>query len=158
MSKVKAIPEGMHTITPHLVVDNAAEAIVFLQKAFGAEEMARAEDDTGQKIFHAMLRIGDSMIFVNDAFPERGSPTNRLKLWIYTEDVDALYNRAVAAGAQVGPGPMGQMQDQFWGDRSGTVIDPFGYQWTIATHKEDLTPEEMKERQDAFMKSFAGAR
>jgi PhnB protein len=81
-----------------------------------------------------------------------GSPVG---LWIYTEDADAMYNRALAAGATQAPGPMGQMQDQFWGDRCGTLIDPAGYHWTIATRKEDLTPEEMQKRQDEFMKNFA---
>jgi len=83
-----------------------------------------------------------------------GSPAS---LWLYVEDCDALFDRAVAAGAQVPPGPMGQMADQFWGDRSGTFADPHGYHWTIATRKEDLTPQEIKERMDAFMKSFAAA-
>jgi len=81
-----------------------------------------------------------------------GSPAS---LWLYVEDCDALFNRAVGAGGQVPPGPMGQMQDQFWGDRAGTITDPHGYTWTIATHKEDLTPQEMKQRQDEWMKSFA---
>ena len=108
---------------------------------------------------HAELSIGNSQIMVNDAMmggkgPKAlgGSPAS---LWIYVDDCDALFNRAVAAGAQVAAAPMGQLPDQFWGDRCGTFTDPHGYRWTIATHKEDLTPEEMKQRQDEFMKQFA---
>jgi PhnB protein len=147
MSKVKAIPEGMHSVTPHLVVGNAAEAIDFYQKAFGAEEIARAPDPSGQKIWHAMLRIGNSMIFVNDAFPEMGSSVNRLKLWIYSEDVDAMFIRAVAAGAQAEMPPA----DMFWGDRICKVTDRWGTEWFLAQHVKDMTPEEMKQAQDEFV-------
>jgi PhnB protein len=155
----KPIPEGHHTVTPQLTLDNAAEAIEWYKKALGAEEMGRAVGPDG-KIMHAELRIGDSRIMLNDVMmggkgPKAlgGSPAS---LWIYVEDCDSLFNRAVAAGGQVARGAMGQMQDQFWGDRSGTFTDPHGYTWTIATHKEDLTPAEMKQRQDEFMKRFAG--
>jgi len=110
---------------------------------------------------HAELRIGNSLIMLNDemgggksAKTIGGSPAS---LWLYVEDCDALFNRAVGAGGRVPPGPMGQMTDQFWGDRAGTLTDPHGYTWTIATHKEDLTPEEMKQRMDEFMKNFASA-
>ena len=154
----KAVPEGHHTVTPQLILDKAAQAIEWYKKAFGAEEVARATGPDG-KILHAEVRIGNSLVMLNDAMmgakgPKAlgGSPAS---LWIYVEDCDALFNRAVAAGGQVLPGPMGQMQDQFWGDRSGTFADPHGYTWTIATHKEDLTPQEMKQRQDEWMKSFA---
>jgi PhnB protein len=159
MAKAKtAVPEGFHTVTPQLTLDNAAEAIDWYKTALGAEEMGRAVGPDG-KIMHAELRIGDSRIMLNDAMmggkgPKAigGSPTS---LWIYVEDADALFNRAVAAGAQVPPGPMGAMADQFWGDRCGTFTDPAGYRWTIATHKEDLTPQEMDQRQAEFMKQFA---
>ncbi len=154
----KAIPEGHHTITPQLTLDNAAQAIDWYKKALGATEMGRAVGPDG-KILHAELRIGDSLIMLNDAMgggkdakAYGGSPAS---LWVYVEDADALYDRAVAAGAQVPAGPMGRMADQFWGDRCGTFTDPHGYQWTIATRKEDLTPQEMKQRQDEFMKQFA---
>ncbi len=154
----KAVPEGHHTITPQLTLDNAAQAIDWYKKALGAKEMGRAVGPDG-KILHAELRIGDSLIMLHDAMgggkdakAYGGSPAS---LWVYVEDADALYNRAVAAGAQVPAGPMGKMADQFWGDRCGTFTDPHGYQWTIATRKEDLTPEEMKHRQDAFMKQLA---
>src|SRR5437867_5718010 len=154
----KAVPEGHLTVTPQLVLDNAAQGIAWYQKALGAQEVARAVGPDG-KIMHAEIRIGDSLIMLNDAMmgakgPNRmgGSPAS---LWLYVEDCDALVNRAKAAGAKVADGPMGQMADQFWGDRCGTIIDPEGYRWTIATHKEDLTPEEMKKRQDAWMEQFA---
>src|SRR5712692_5887622 len=156
----KAVPEGFHTVTPQLTLDNAAQAIDWYKKALGAEEVARAVGPDG-KIMHAEVRIGDSLIMLNDAMgggkgPKAigGSPAS---LWIYVEDCDALFKRAVAAGAQVPPGPMGQLADQFWGDRAGTVTDPHGFVWTIATRKEDLTPEVIRQRMDEFMKSFAAA-
>jgi PhnB protein len=161
MAKARqAVPDGFHTVTPHLILDNTAHAIDWYKKALGAEEVARAVGPDG-KIMHAEIRIGDSLIMLNDPMggakgPKAigGSPAS---LWIYVEDCDALFKRAVAAGAQVTPGPMGQIADQFWGDRSGTFIDPHGYRWTIATRKEDLTPQEIKQRMDQFMKNFAGA-
>jgi PhnB protein len=159
MSKAKsAIPEGHHTVTPQLTLDNAVQAIEWYKKALGAEEMSRAVGPDG-KIMHAEVRIGDSRIMLNDAMmggkgakAMGGSPAS---LWVYVENCDALFDRAVAAGAQVPPGPMGQMADQFWGDRCGTFTDPHGYRWTIATHKEDLTPQEMQQRQQQWMKQFA---
>jgi PhnB protein len=154
----KAVPEGHHTVTPQLTLDNAAQAIDWYKKALGAEEVARAVGPDG-KIMHAVVRIGDSLIMLNDemggaksAKAMGGSPAS---FWVYVEDCDALFHRAVAAGGQVPPGPMGQLADQFWGDRSGTITDPHGYQWTIATHKEDLTQQEIKQRMDEFMKDFA---
>ena len=152
------IPAGHHTVTPQLTLDNAAQAIEWYKQALGAEEKGRAVGPDG-KIMHAEIQIGDSRIMLNDAMmggrgPQAmgGSPAS---LWLYVDDCDALFNRAVAAGGQVAHGAMGKMQDQFWGDRCGTIKDPQGYTWTIATHKEDLTPEEMQQRQDAFMKQFA---
>ena len=154
----QAVPAGYHTVTPQLALDDAAQAIEWYKKALGAEETARAVGPDG-KIMHAEIRIGDSLVMLNDAMmgskgPKAlgGSPAS---LWIYVDDCDALFNRAVAAGGKVAGGPMGQMTDQFWGDRSGTFTDPHGYTWTIATHKEDLTPEEMEQRQAAWMKQFA---
>ncbi len=159
MAKAKhPVPEGFHTVTPQLILDDAAQTIEWYKKALGAEEMGRAVGPDG-KILHSELRIGDSRIMVNDAMmggkgPKAmgGSPAS---LWVYVENCDALYTRAVNAGAQVPPGPMGQMADQFWGDRCGTLIDPAGYRWTIATRKEDLTREEMERRQAEWMKQFA---
>jgi PhnB protein len=159
MAKAKnAIPQGHHTVTPHLILANAARTIEWYKKALGAEEVSRAVGPEG-KVMHAEIRVGNSMIMMNDemgggksAKALGGSPVS---LWVYVEDCDALFNRAVSAGGTVQPGPMGQMTDQFWGDRSGSFTDPEGYVWTIATHKEDLTPEEMKKRTEEFMKSFA---
>ena len=159
MTKARnAVPEGFHAVTPVLTLDNAAQAIEWYKKALGAEEKSRAVGPDG-KIMHADLRIGDSRVMLNDPMAGGKGPKalggSPMSLWGYVEDCDALFNRAVAAGAQVRGGPMGTMMDQFWGDRSGTLKDPHGYTWTIATRKEDLTPEEMKQRQDEFMKNFA---
>jgi PhnB protein len=158
MAKAKSsIPPGFHSVTPQLTLDNAAQTIEWYKKALGAEEMSRAAGPDG-KIMHADLKIGDSHIMVNDVMMGRGPKAiggSPASFWIYVDDADALFNRAVAAGAKPGGGPMGAMADQFWGDRCGTVVDPEGYQWTIATHKEDLTPEEIQQRQDVWMKQFA---
>ena len=161
MAKAKsAVPEGLHTLTPHLILDDAARAIDWYEKALGAVEVSRSPGPDG-KIMHAQIRIGDSAIYLNDemgggksAKARGGSP---ISMWLYVDDCDALFNRAVAAGATVPDGPMGQIADQFWGDRAGSIVDPHGYHWTIATRKEDLTPEEIRERMDAFMKNFAGS-
>lgn len=160
MAKAKsAIPEGHHTVTPQLALDDAVKALEWYKRALGAEEMSRHLGPDG-KVMHAEIRIGDSRIMLNDAMmgtkgPKAlgGSPAS---LWIYVEDCDSLFNRAIAAGGQIAHGGMGQMQDQFWGDRTGSLVDPHGYTWTIATHKEDLTPEELQQRGDEFMKQFAG--
>ncbi len=160
MAKAKnAVREGYHTITPHFTIDGAARAIDWYKRALGAQEVSRSAGPDG-KIMHAELRIGDSLIMLNDVMGGAGASGggSPLSLWVYVPDCDSLYNRAVAAGAKVPPGPMGQMADQFWGDRCGSLIDPYGYQWTIATHKEDLTPEEIKVRMDEFFKNFAGQR
>jgi uncharacterized glyoxalase superfamily protein PhnB len=156
----KPVPEGYHTVTPHLTLDQAAEAIDWYKKALGAVENGRAVGPDG-KILHAELRIGDSLIMLHDVMmgakgPKAlgGSPAS---LWVYVENCDEVFNRAVAAGGQTLPGPMGQMADQFWGDRCGSFTDPHGYVWTIATHKEDLTKLEIEQRQAEFMKNFAGA-
>jgi len=158
MAKAKSpIPEGFHTVTPQLILDNAAQAIDWYKKALGAEEVSRATGPDG-KILHADLKIGNSHIMMNDAMGGAKGPKafggSPMSLWVYVENADALFNRAVNAGAQVAPGPMGQLADQFWGDRCGTINDPQGYHWTIATHKEDLTPQEMKQRQDEWMKKM----
>lgn len=159
MAKAKSpVPEGYHTVTPQLTLDNAAQAIEWYKKGLGADELGRAVGPDG-KIMHAELRIGDSRIMVNDAMMGAKGPKAMggcpASLFVYVNDADSLFNRAIAAGGKVAEGPMGQMADQFWGDRCGSFTDPAGYRWTIATHKEDLTPEEMKQRQDAFMKNFA---
>ncbi len=154
----RAVPEGLHTVTPALTLDDATKAIDWYKRAFGAEEKSRAVGPDG-KILHAEISIGNSHIMLHDVMAGGksakalgGSP---IGLWVYVEDADALYERATTAGAKTADGPMGELQDQFWGDRCGSVIDPEGYTWTIATRKEDLTPEEMKTRQDAWMEQFA---
>lgn len=148
---VQAIPDGYHTVTPYLIVRGAARALDFYKKAFGGTELVRmpGADD---RIGHAEMQIGTSRIMLADEHPEMlarapetigGSPVG---LCLYVEDCDAVFQRAVAAGAKV----VRPLQDQFYGDRSGTVTDPFGHQWTIATHREDVTPEEMKRRMAAM--------
>jgi len=159
MAKAKSpVPEGYTTVMPQLTLDNAAQAIEWYKKGLGAEEKGRAVGPDG-KILHAELQIGSSRLFLNDAMMGSKTPKSfggsPVSFFVYVEDSDAVFNRAIAAGAQPGGGPMGQMQDQFWGDRAGTIVDPHGYTWTIATRKEDLTPEEMKKRQDEWMKSFS---
>jgi PhnB protein len=153
MTKAKqAVPEGFHTVTPQLTLDNAAQSIDWYKKALGAEEISRAVGPDG-KVMHADLKIGNSRIMVNDVMMGKGPRAyggSPISLWLYVDDCDALFNRAVAAGAKVQEGPMGKMADQFWGDRTGTLIDPAGYQWTIATHKEDLTKQELDQRAAAF--------
>jgi PhnB protein len=147
MSKVKAVPEGLHTVTAALAVDGASEAIEFYKKAFGAEEVMRAPDPSGKKIWHAQIRIGDSQVFVNDVFPEMGGSANITRLWIYVENVDSLFKRATDAGATV----KWPLNDMFWGDRIGCVVDKWGNEWSLAQHVKDQTPEEMKKAQDAFV-------
>jgi len=158
MAKAKnPVPEGHHTVTPQLTLDNAAKAIDWYTKALGAEEVARAVGPDG-KVLHAEIRVGDSLIMLNDVMDGKGPKAfggSPASLWIYVADADALFNRAVSAGARVGDGPMGRMADQFWGDRCGMFTDPEGYRWTIATRKEDLTREEMAQRQAEWLKSFA---
>ena len=152
------VPEGFHTVTPQLVFDDAVRAIDWYKRGLGAEEKSRAVGPDG-KIMHAELQVGNSRIMLNDAMGGGksakalgGSP---ISLWVYVRDCDTLFKRAVAAGGQVAPGPMGQLADQFWGDRTGTFTDPFGYRWTIATRKEDLPHEELDRRAQEFFKQFA---
>jgi len=152
-------PEGMHTITPHLVVKGAAQAVEFYKKAFGATELVRMPGPGGT-IMHAELRIGDSKFFVNDEMPGPGgisAPTTQkgttVGLNVYVADCDKLYKQAVSAGAKATM----PLADQFWGDRYGQVTDPYGHVWAIATHKEDLTPAELKERTKQFMASMSQA-
>ena len=147
----KAIPEGLHTITPQVAVEGCAEAIEFWKKAFGAQEVMRAPDPTGKKVWHAHLKIGDSAFFANDVFPDMGSRALPASLWIYLDNVDAAWKRAVDAGCQVKM----PIADMFWGDRMGTVMDKWGIQWTIAQHMKDLTPDQIKKAQDEFVKTMS---
>jgi PhnB protein len=155
---IQPIPEGYSTISPYLAVDDAAEAIEYYKKAFGAEETERMEAPGG-KIGHAELKIGDSHVMLSDPFPQASTtPPKELggtsaSIFMYVEDVDAVVQKAVDAGATVTM----EVEDQFWGDRFGSITDPFGHNWSIATHVEDLTPEEIEERGKAAMAAMAGA-
>jgi PhnB protein len=150
----RPIPEGYHTITPYLIVTGAAGAIEFYKHAFGAKEVMRIPHPDG-RIGHAELQLGDSRIMLADEFPEIGarSPMSLggtpVSILLYVEDVDAVTTRALAAGAKL----LRPLKDQFYGDRTGTLSDPFGHQWTIATHKEDVSPDEMKKRAAAAVVS-----
>ena len=155
-NQVKPVPEGYRTITPNLVCKNAARAIEFYKTAFGATEHRRAPGPNGE-IMHAELQIGDSIFFVNDSIsktlPSAGEgASNPMYIHLYVPNADNLFDRAVKAGARVDM----PIQDMFWGDRYGKITDPFGQQWGIATHIEDVAPEEMKKRQDAFFAKAAG--
>jgi PhnB protein len=145
-SPVKAIPDGMHSITPHLVCAGAADAISFYTKAFGAVELSRLPGPSG-KLMHAAVKIGDSTVMLVDEMPEwgalgpkalKGSPVT---IHLYVADVDAAVEKAVAAGAKVTM----PVADMFWGDRYGQLEDPFGHKWSMATHKRDVSPDEMRE-------------
>ena len=156
-NQVKPVPEGYRTITPNLVCKNAARAIEFYKTAFGATEHRRAPGPNGE-IMHAELQIGDSVFFVNDSMSKTPVPSpgegvsNPMYIPLYVPNADNLFDRAVKAGARVDM----PIQDMFWGDRYGKVTDPFGQQWGIATHIEDVAPEEMKKRQDSFFAKAAG--
>lgn len=149
----RPIPEGYHSLTPGLVVDNTAEAIEFYKRAFGAQELFRMPAPDGQKIWHAELQIGDSRLMLGDESPDM-SDTRAPKslggtassLNIYVEDADAVFQRAVEAGATVSM----PLMDAFWGDRYGRVTDPFGHAWGIMTHQEDVSEEEIQRRAEAF--------
>ena len=150
-TKVKPIPDGMHSITPHLVCAGAADAIGFYQKAFGAVEQMRIPGPGG-KLMHASVRIGDSMLMLVDEAPEwgafgpkalNGSPVT---VHLYVPDVDATVAQAVAAGAKVTM----PVSDMFWGDRYGQLEDPFGHRWSVATHTRDLTPQQIQEAMAAM--------
>lgn len=154
MSKVNPIPEGYNSVTVYLCLDGAAKAIDFYQSAFGATEtMARITDGKG-RVSHAEIRIGDTAVMLADEHPEIGfqSPTSLgaspVAFMLYVEDVDAAVQRAVVAGAEL----QRPVADQFYGDRSGEIVDPFGYRWTLSTHIEDVSDEEMQRRAAEFQK------
>jgi PhnB protein len=148
---VKPIPEGYHAVTPYLIIKGATQALDFYKKVFGATEVMRFEAPGG-KIGHAEIKIGDSHIMLADEMPERGYKSPKtiggtpVSIMLYVNDCDAVFNRAVSAGSN----PDQPLKDQFYGDRSGTITDPFGHVWTIGTHKEDVTPEEMKRRMSSL--------
>ena len=157
MKKARSpIPEGLHSLTPQLTFDNAAAAIDWYKKNLGAKEISRSKSPDGRQIMHAELQFGNSHVYVNDAMGGGESPRRTgsvpMTLWLYVEDCDTLFNRATADGAKV-EGPMGQLADQFWGDRTGAFTDPFGYRWCVATRKEDLADDEMQDRAKEFFKN-----
>lgn len=154
---VKVIPDGYHSVTPYLIVKGADRAIDFYKKVFGASQRMRMDGPNGT-VGHAEIEIDGSAIMLADEFPDMGfrSPQSLggagVSLHLYVKDVDACFNRAVAAGGKA----LRPVQDQFYGDRSGTLEDPFGHVWTISTHKEDLSPDEIRKRSEAFMKQQGG--
>jgi len=150
MAQVKPIPEGYSTVTPHLVIGDAAKAIEFYKRAFGAEEVTRVPAPDGKRLMHAEVKIGNSRVMLADDFPEFCGGHSRdpkklgaspVTIHLYVQDCDAAFDRAVAAGATVRM----PIQDMFWGDRYGALTDPFGHEWSIATHKQDLTPKQIVE-------------
>ena len=153
---VPTTPEGYHSVTPYLIVDDAVAALDFYRDALGAQEVFRLP--MGDKIGHAEIRIGDSMLMLSDEWPDmdaygpnrRGGATATFV--IYVPDVDASFDRAVKAGAKVDR----PLENQAWGDRMGTVIDPFGHKWSLGTHVEDVSPEEMKKRMAQWSKQQGG--
>ena len=149
MANVKPIPDGYHSVTPYLIIKGASSAIDFYKKAFGATELFRMDHEG--KVGHAEIKIGDSPIMLADESTEMGykSPTTLggtpISIMIYVEDVDTIFKRAIAAGGE----QQKPVQDQFYGDRSGTLKDPFGHVWHVATHTEDVSPQEMEKRMAA---------
>jgi len=154
-NRVKPIPEGYRSVTPYLVVDDAAGAVNFYQQAFGAQETVRMNGPDG-KIAHAELRLGDSMIMLSSEMTGGAARSPRslggttASIFLYVEDVDAVFKQAVSAGATI----QTPLADMFWGDRYGTLTDPFGHSWALATHTEDVAPEEMKRRTREAMASM----
>ena len=158
MASVKPIPEGYHSVTPYLFVRSAASAIDFYKNVFGATEIVRMAGSNG-KIMHAELKIGDSIVMLADENPPTGvmSPQTiggfSVGLHVYVENVDAVIQKAVENGAKL----LRPIKNQFYGDRSGSVLDPFGHMWSVATHVEDVSPEEMRKRMTAAMSQTAGS-
>jgi len=148
---VKPIPDGYQTVTPYLIVSGAAKALEFYKKAFGAKERMRLASPDG-KVGHAEIQIGDSVVMLADEFPQMGAKSPQtiggtpVGICVYVEKVDSVFKQALAAGGK----EERPVKDQFYGDRSGTLIDPFGHKWTIATHIEDVTPEEIGKRMAAM--------
>lgn len=154
----KPIPDGFSSVTPHLRVRDGDKAIAFYKKTFGAVELFRMPDPSG-KLMHAELRIGNATIMLSDEYPDWQAPSPQsiggtgLALHIYTEDCDAMFRRAVEAGATALMPPA----DMFWGDRYGKLLDPFGHEWSIATHLEDVSPEELERRGQQAMKEWCNS-
>jgi len=159
MAKPIPIPKGVHTVTPNLILPDCARAIDYYKRGLGAEEVSRFPAPDGKKIWHAELRVGDSILYMADEMPgmsakppsgDRGSPVT---FWVWVADCDAAHRRAVDAGGRSTTAPA----DMFWGDRTGTVQDPFGYSWTFATHVKDMTKEEMAKAGQEFARKQGGA-
>ena len=158
-TKVQPVPPGYHTVTAYLTVNDGTRALEFYQRAFGARDIERMPGPGG-KLMHAEFKVGDSMVMLSDEFPGMSSckaPTSlggtTVTMFLYVPDVDAAFKRAVAAGCKV----IAPVMDMFWGDRFGKLEDPFGNQWSMATHKEDVSPAEMAQRAQAFMAKMGGA-
>ncbi len=155
----KPIPDGWHTATPHITVKGADKAIEFYKKAFGAQEIVRMPGPGGQGIMHAEIKIGDSMIMLNDELPGMGEQSPQTlggrtaSIFLYVEDADAVHAKAVAAG---GTARM-PVTEMFWGDRMGRIADPFGHEWAISTHTQDLSVEEIKKRGQEFMAKMSAS-
>jgi len=153
--EVKPIPDGFHTVTPYLTVNDAARAIDFYKRAFGAQEIQRMQGPQG-KVGHAELKIGDSIVMLTDEMPGNAcrSPQtlggSTVNIFLYVKDVDSAFKQAVNAGAK----PETPPADMFWGDRYGKLTDPFGHSWSLATHKEDVAPEELQKRTQAAMSAM----
>lgn len=153
---VQPIPRGFHSVTPYLVVNDAARAIDFYQRAFGAKQTVRMDGPDG-KVGHAELTIGDSKIMISDEMPQSGCRAPRslggttVGIFLYVPNVDSVFNQALSAGGRVDT----PVADMFWGDRYGKLTDPFGHQWSLATHKEDVAPAEMKKRTQQAMEKMA---
>ena len=158
MANVKAIPDGYHNVTPYLFVKSAASAIDFYKTVFGATEIVRMAGPNG-RIMHAELKIGDSIVMLGDENPQTGvmSPQTiggfSVGLHVYVENVDAVIQKALENGAKT----LRPVKNQFYGDRSGSILDPFGHMWSVATHIEDVSPEEMRKRMTAAMSQTAGS-
>jgi uncharacterized glyoxalase superfamily protein PhnB len=157
IKKVNPVPEGMHTVTPHIVVRDAAGAIEFYKQAFGAKELHRMMMPDGKTVMHAAIRVGDSMIMMADELPNMGtrSPATiggtPVSFYLYVKDVDKFFDKAVRAGAKVTM----PIMDAFWGDRMGALEDPYGHSWSIASRKKILSPKQMKQAQEEWMASMA---
>jgi PhnB protein len=153
---VKPIPDGYHSVTPTLTISGASDAIEFYKKAFDAKEINRFSGPDGKSVMHAEIRIGDSAIMLSDEIPQMGALSPKSTggpsggIYLYVNDVDAVFNKAVSAGAK----PLMPIMDGFWGDRIGTISDPFGHRWTIATRKKDMTEEEIEKAGKEFMKNM----
>jgi uncharacterized glyoxalase superfamily protein PhnB len=157
MAKVEPVPQGMHTVTPNLTLKDCNRALDFYKKALGAEERMRMPTPDGKGVWHAELKVGDSIFFLNDEMPGMGahapSPDHPspVAMWLYVSDCDAAFNRAVGAGARSQMAP----SDMFWGDRTGTVTDPYGYTWTFATHVKDVSQEDARKAGEEFARKMA---